>query len=192
MPGRAAADGQTLPLKGEWRFQLDAGDVGVAEKWFSRNLEDSVQLPGTTDENRKGIQKDEGPTDRLARIWYWKGPAWYQREVTIPDSWEGKHITLILERSKNTRLWVDGEFCGWDDTLSAPQIYDLTSLAEPGRHTITLLIDNAKTPPGTLGILCDPNHPALARFPTEFHTNWQWWHLVKNSRPIVLDDTEKG
>jgi hypothetical protein len=47
----------------------------------------------------------------------------------------------------------------------------------------------AKVPPGTLGILCDPDAPALADFPTEFHSNWQWWHLVKNSRPIILDDT---
>jgi hypothetical protein len=43
--------------------------------------------------------------------------------------------------------------------------------------------------PGTLGFLCDPTTPALADFPTEFHSNWQWWHLVKNSRPIILDDT---
>jgi hypothetical protein len=44
-------------------------------------------------------------------------------------------------------------------------------------------------PPGTLGFLCDPNLPALAKFPTDFHSNWQWWHLVKNSRPIQFDDT---
>jgi hypothetical protein len=43
--------------------------------------------------------------------------------------------------------------------------------------------------PGTLGILCDPNAPSLAGFPTEFHSNWQWWHLVKNSRPVILDET---
>ncbi len=47
-------------------------------------------------------------------------------------------------------------------------------------------------PPGTLGILCDPTHPALASFPTESHSNWQWWHLVKNSRPIILDATSPG
>ncbi|MCB1128121.1 MAG: beta-galactosidase, partial [Verrucomicrobiae bacterium] len=41
--------------------------------------------------------------------------------------------------------------------------------------------------PGTLGFLCDPAHPALAEFPTEFHSNWQWWQLVKHSRPIILD-----
>ena len=46
--------------------------------------------------------------------------------------------------------------------------------------------------PGTLGFLCDPKTPALAEFPTEFHSNWQWWHLVKNSRPIILDDTPAG
>jgi hypothetical protein len=44
-------------------------------------------------------------------------------------------------------------------------------------------------PPGTLGILCVPDSPALSRFPTEFHSNWQWWHLVKNSRPIIFDGT---
>jgi hypothetical protein len=44
-------------------------------------------------------------------------------------------------------------------------------------------------PPGTLGFLCDPESPALAHFPTEFHSNWQWWRLVKNSRPIMFDET---
>ena len=38
-----------------------------------------------------------------------------------------------------------------------------------------------RMPPTTLGILCDPRHPALANFPTEFNSNWQWWYLV--SRP---------
>jgi hypothetical protein len=46
-------------------------------------------------------------------------------------------------------------------------------------------------PPGTLGILCRPEHPALASFPTSFHSDWQWWHLVRNSRPIILDETPR-
>jgi hypothetical protein len=43
--------------------------------------------------------------------------------------------------------------------------------------------------PGTQGFLCDPKHPALAEFPTEFHSNWHWWQIVKNARPIILDRT---
>ena len=33
---------------------------------------------------------------------------------------------------------------------------------------------------GTLGILCDPHHPALAEFPTENHSDWQWADLLGN------------
>ncbi|HCC70126.1 MAG TPA: beta-galactosidase, partial [Bacteroidales bacterium] len=51
------------------------------------------------------------------------------------------------------------------------------------------LRNNVEVAPGTLGILCDPSHKALADFPSEYHSNWQWWHLVKNSNPVILDDT---
>ena len=48
---------------------------------------------------------------------------------------------------------------------------------------------NKYNPPGTLGILCDPKHPALAHFPTEFHSNWQWWSIVRHARPFILNAT---
>lgn len=41
--------------------------------------------------------------------------------------------------------------------------------------------------PGTMGILCDPTHPALREFPTEFHSDWQWWDPALRSRSVVLD-----
>jgi hypothetical protein len=41
-------------------------------------------------------------------------------------------------------------------------------------------------PPHTLGILCDPKHPALAQFPTEYHSNWQWWELIHDTAPFIL------
>jgi len=40
---------------------------------------------------------------------------------------------------------------------------------------------------GTMGLLMNPNHPALSNFPTEMHTNWQWWDLCKNSKTICID-----
>jgi hypothetical protein len=46
--------------------------------------------------------------------------------------------------------------------------------------------------PTTLGILCDPKHPALAEFPTDFHSNWQWWYLVTRAAPMILDDLPAG
>ena len=43
-------------------------------------------------------------------------------------------------------------------------------------------------PPQTLGVLCDPDHPALAAFPTDYHSDWQWWELVSRAKPMVLDE----
>jgi hypothetical protein len=43
----------------------------------------------------------------------------------------------------------------------------------------------------TMGILCDPAHPALAKFPTEFHSNWQWWDVLRPSRVLDLDGMVK-
>jgi len=40
---------------------------------------------------------------------------------------------------------------------------------------------------GTMGLLCDSSHPAFNSFPTEIHSNWQWWDLNKNSRVVFLD-----
>lgn len=38
-----------------------------------------------------------------------------------------------------------------------------------------------------MGLLTDPNHPVFADFPTEFHTNWQWFPIIKQSYPLILD-----
>jgi hypothetical protein len=43
---------------------------------------------------------------------------------------------------------------------------------------------------GTMGLLMNPNHPALSNFPTEMHTNWQWWDLCKNSKTICIDSIQ--
>lgn len=40
---------------------------------------------------------------------------------------------------------------------------------------------------GTMGLLCDPNHQALKSFPTEMHSNWQWWDLLKHSTTVDID-----
>ena len=173
----------SISLAGCWRFQLDPDNVGVEKKWFSEKLDDSVTLPGTTDTNQKGVFKDERAVDRLSRVWYWKGPAWYQREVVIPDAWNGKRITLRLERTKTTRVWVDDKDGGAENTLSAPQVFDLTRALTPGRHTITVLVDNAKLPP------VGPSHAVDER------TQSNWNGIVgkielRATDPVWLEDVQ--
>lgn len=42
--------------------------------------------------------------------------------------------------------------------------------------------------PHTLGILCHPDHPVFSDFPTEYHSNWQWWDPVSHSQVMILDE----
>ncbi|MGL4518889.1 MAG: glycoside hydrolase family 2 TIM barrel-domain containing protein [Phocaeicola sp.] len=50
--------------------------------------------------------------------------------------------------------------------------------------------ENAKKPisPGTLGYLIEREHPLFSTFPTESHSNWQWWPAAKLANPLILDN----
>lgn len=63
--------------------------------------------------------------------------------MVIPDSWEGKDISLFLERCHwESRLYVDGKEIGMRNALSAPHRYDLTGKLSAGKHVLMLCVDN--------------------------------------------------
>ncbi len=137
-----------IDLQGTWDFRLDSLDRGVEERWYISKLSDSIKLPGTTDTNKKGIlntKMDE--TTYLSRIYSYVGKAWYKRQVNIPDNWKGKTINLILERTKPTKVWVDGKEVGFNDNVSTKQVYDLSPYLLPGSHEITVMVDNGQSVP---------------------------------------------
>src|SRR5699024_3366994 len=79
----------------------------------------------------------------LQPVKYYKGAAWYQKEITIPDSWEGKYEELFIERAHwETRIWIDNKAVGMRNSLGTPQIYDLSKVLTPGKHTLTIRVDN--------------------------------------------------
>ncbi len=44
---------------------------------------------------------------------------------------------------------------------------------------------------GGMGQLIDAGHPIFRKFPTEFHTNWQWW-IFAGQRAVILPKTMKN
>lgn len=168
----AAEDGAAvLSLAGEWRFRLDPEDKGVGEGWFTQDLAERLRLPGSLQEQGFGndVAVDTAWTGDISdrsyftaekyapyrvagniKVPFWLqpdkhyvGPAWYQRTVTIPETWRGKRIVLFLERCHwTTTVWVDGEQAGSADSLSAPHEYDLTAHLAPGEHRLTVRVDN--------------------------------------------------
>jgi len=142
-PASAFAQNHAISLAGQWAFKLDPEKVGLEQKWYQSSLPDRIKLPGSTDEAGFGTKNTEKETTRLSRVYKYVGPAWYQREITIPKSWADKRITLFLERCHwETQIWVDEQFIGMQESLCVPHIYDPTEKMTPGKHRITIRVDN--------------------------------------------------
>ena len=139
----------TADLAGDWKFRRDDHQAGVREKWFAAPLagDTTIKLPGTMDDAKLGLPNPVKPS--LADLWrpnVYEGQAWYQREIEIPASWHGRRVTLFLERCRwVTQAWLDGQPCGEpQDSLIAPHVHLLGTDLQPGKHTLTLLVDNTK------------------------------------------------
>ncbi|MDE6827019.1 MAG: beta-galactosidase, partial [Paramuribaculum sp.] len=141
--GNMASD--TIDLSGLWRFQLDPMGFGKTpgSEMYPAKLTETIQLPGSTDEGGKGIKNQAQYVDRLSRKYEYSGPAWYQREVEIPQDWAERRIMLELERCHwETTVYVDGEEAGMDERLSTPNRFVMSKSLTPGLHTITICVDN--------------------------------------------------
>jgi len=144
--------GEAVSLAGSWRFCRDEKNVGIVQRWYAAPLvvrsegPSEIRLPGTTDEAKAGLPNRQKPTlDGLYRSNVYTGAAWYQREVEIPAAWHGKRLSLFLERVRwMSRVWLDGQPIGTSqDSLVAPHVYDLGNAISPGRHLLTIRIDNS-------------------------------------------------
>ncbi len=165
------AQEQTISLAGKWAFQIDSLDRGMAERWYEKPLNDAIVLPGSMTGNGKGNEVSvqtpwtgsivdsswffapqyaayRQPGRIKIPFWlqpvkYYKGAAWYRKEVVVPASWKDKYITLYLERCHwKTTVWVDGRRIGSQNSLSTPHVYNPGAPLTPGKHAITICVDN--------------------------------------------------
>lgn len=150
--GCSSSQDSSLSLAGEWEVALDSTDAGIVEQWFAKSFDTRITLPGTTDEAGLGVPCTLEPSvgqpqvSHLTRRNSYIGPAWYTREVEIPASWQGKAVELSMERVIwETRVWVDGQAVeGSEESLVSSHRFDLSGLLTPGRHRITVRVDNSR------------------------------------------------
>ena len=151
----AKADGQLIDLSGEWMVKLDSLDTGEFDKWFVNKIEGQViNLPGTLDDAGIGVRDTLTPAlnnyvlSNLVRKHSYVGKAWYQKEIDIPTDWADQKIELTLERVLwRSTLYVDSLKIGFRESLVGSHDYSLTSVLKPGRHTLTIEVDNSNLYP---------------------------------------------
>ncbi len=135
---------QNIDLSGQWQFRIDYKNTGITDNWSRISFDDSITLPGTLDENKKGHLNQDSVDGHLNRVYNYYGPAWFKKEVIIPESWNGKHIELIMERTKVSHVWLDSTYLGTNNTIFSKQVYSLIGIAQAGKHLLTIMVDNTE------------------------------------------------
>lgn len=78
----------------------------------------------------------------LVRRHLYVGPAWYERDFVVPETWRGMQVVLSLERAIwKTDVWLDGTPISSCDSLVAGHRHELGNLT-PGIHRLTIRVDN--------------------------------------------------
>lgn len=103
---------QTLDLCGSW-------DVSTGD---SLSYDNYVILPGSMLNNKADI-------NTVGK------KVWYRKDVYIPQSWEGLHVSLFLERPKAaTKIFVNGINAGLQKWISTPHQYSVSPCLKFGRR----------------------------------------------------------
>lgn len=161
-----------IDLSGKWRFGIDRNDKGFDSKNLELLLDDYINLPASMPEKLKGdiVTANTRWTGSLYDSSYYYNPymekyriegnvklpffltpdrhyvgvAWYQKEIDIPQDWNGEKIFLFLERPHiETTVWINGKKVGMQNSLSVPHEYEITRYVECGRKcNITVRVDN--------------------------------------------------
>lgn len=127
---------QIIGLNGSWSATLE--DWNEPGKTISRE----ITLPGTLDEHGLGPVPDTS-SEHLTRKHAYEGRARYERRVMIPEEWRDKVLFFGMERTRETELWIDGVQVGRSNTLSTPQLYNVSGYLEPGPHVLSVIVDNS-------------------------------------------------
>lgn len=142
-----------MSVSGIWNYFIpDNGkDISFEEVWKHReSFQTGFQLPGSGCEQKIGKKQEyydsfckeaiRAPREK----WEYIGAIYLQKEIEIPMEWEGKNISLYLERiNMASQLWIDEQKIGRQILgLSTPHCYELPNNIKAGKHIATLCIDN--------------------------------------------------
>jgi hypothetical protein len=155
-----------------------------------------INLPGTLDDAGIGTPNTLEPAlnnyvlSYLTRKHQYIGKAWYQKEINIPKSWKKKEVNLTLERVIwESQVFVDGKLVGRSESLVGAHEYNLTSFLSPGKHLLTIVIDNSNKYPfiNVAGSKYpDPVNQDMAHGYTN-HTQIKWNGIIGD---ILLEASE--
>ena len=132
-----------LNLSGTWQFALDGEKAGIRQEFFKKtSFEDTIGLPTTTAEAKKGERGTERSVGYLTETYHFEGYAWYLQTIEIPEAERGKRFFFSMERTRKSTVWVDGVPAGHFESFYVAHRYELSKWLTPGMHTLVVMTDN--------------------------------------------------
>lgn len=128
-------------ISGEWSVYLDEAKSETLPKSFP----DKMILPNTTSAAQLGKRNTEKNYGCLTDLYKFEGYAWFYRKVAITREQAAQYLTLILERTRKTAVFVDGVKLGEYCSLCTAHRYALNGLSE-GEHDLMIRVDNTDYP----------------------------------------------
>ncbi len=134
-----------MDLSGNWQAFLDE----EKKQQLPAAYPDTMWLPGTISAAGLGRENPARETYFLTDAHKFEGYAWFRRGFVAGD-WQGQQVLLTLERTRKTRVFLDGEEvkgleAGDYDSLCTPHRFLLPPMG-PGEHTLILCVDNTDYP----------------------------------------------
>lgn len=126
-----------LDLSGIWKLWMDEDNTGAEPQSFPMEM----PLPSTTSCEGLGKPNPERSAGYLTDPFRFEGKAWFERSFTVPEEMKGLSAYLTLERTRISRVWLDGKAMGERNSLCTAHVYALGEL-EPGSHTLRLCVAN--------------------------------------------------
>lgn len=69
-----------------------------------------------------------------ANTYQYLGVSWFWKEALIPADWEGKRVTLHIDKARmRTEVYVNGKLAGYDIVSETPLDFDLTNYLRYGK-----------------------------------------------------------
>ena len=93
-----------INLHGKWNFQLDADKTGINNELFKKELDDTIILPTTTSEAKKGEVNIAREVSFLTDLYKFEGFAWFSKEIEFIENYSDNYIELVMERTRVTHL----------------------------------------------------------------------------------------
>lgn len=133
-----------MNLAGSWKFCLDKEKKGLSEQWYLKDFEDTIILPTTTSEAKKGEEQQTIEIGCLTDPFLFEGYAWYAKEVELQNIDLEASYTFSIERSRITHVWVNAVKVGKKESLCTSHEYDVTKFLTSGINKITVMVDNTE------------------------------------------------